>query len=431
MPLWPHQIQARDSLLTILNSRGAALDASDTGTGKTYVAAHVAKELGVPVGVVAPKAVLPAWTRVLKEVGVEPTFVLNYEKIRTGNTPWFKKSPVENWGFNDGLLIFDEVHNCKSYKSINSKLLSSTSRTNNRVLCMSATAAQSPLDMKALGTLLRLFKPEEFWAWALSNGVKREWKYGRTMFKFKGGEEHLNNLNKALFPGCGVRMRKTEMGDLFPENLVTAEELDFEGWEEVAKLYDDVAESMAALNEKLTHDKQNDFTPLLRARQKSETLKVPLLHEMTEELLAEGNSVVIFTNFNDTINLLSERLNTTCVIRGEQDPEVREQNRVDFQSGKSRVILCNIQAGGVGISLHDELGTFPRVSLLCPTFSAVCLKQALGRVHRAGAKSKCIQKVLFAANTIEEAVCRRLRSKLSNIDQINDLDLAEIPWQTT
>jgi superfamily II DNA or RNA helicase len=428
MPLWPHQIHARDALLTILNSRGAALDASDTGTGKTYVAAHVAKDLGLPVGVVAPKAVLPAWTRVLKEVGVEPAFVLNYEKIRTGNTPWFNKV---SWNFNNGLLLFDEVHMCKSHSSINGKMLSATMRTNNRVLCMSATAAQSPLDMKALGGLLRLFKPEEFWSWAIANGVKRERRYGRIMFKFRGTQDQLADLNKSIFPNCGVRMRKAEMGSLFPENLVTAEEMDFEGWEEVAKLYDDVAESMSKLDAKVANDKDSDFIPILRARQKSETLKVPLLHEMAEELMAEGNSVVIFTNFNDTIDLLSERLNTTCVIRGEQDPEVREQNRVDFQTGASKVILCNIQAGGVGISLHDETGKNPRVSLICPTFSAVCLKQALGRIHRAGAKSGCIQKILFAANTVEEVVCHRLRSKLSNIDLINDLDLAEVPWQMT
>ena len=81
MPLWPHQIQALESLRNTINSRGAALDASDTGTGKTYVAAHLAKELGLPVGIIAPKAVLPSWARVLKEVGVTPTFLLNYEKL--------------------------------------------------------------------------------------------------------------------------------------------------------------------------------------------------------------------------------------------------------------------------------------------------------------------------------------------------------------
>ncbi len=358
-----------------------------------------------------------------KEIGVETQFVLNYEKIRNGNTPWFSKAG--NWNFKDGLLIFDEVHMCKSYKSINGKMLASTAKTNNHVLCMSATAAQSPLDMKALGTLLRLFKPEEFWSWAFRNGCRKD-HFGKLVFR--GSQEHLKNLHAVLFPDKGVRMRVEEMGDLFPDNLVTAEEFHVDNWEELAAEYADVTESLARLAEKKAEDRTSAFTALLRARQKSEALKVPLIHEMVEELVAEGKSVVVFTNFNDTVNMLSERLNTTCVIRGEQDPEVREQNRVDFQENRSKVIICNIQAGGVGISLHDTSGGSPRVSLLCPTFNAVNLKQALGRIHRAGGKSHCIQKILFAAGTIEETVCRRLRTKLNNIDLINDLDLEEVPW---
>lgn len=430
MPLWTHQLAAKEHLLKLLNTCGAALDASDTGTGKTYVAAHLAKELGLPVGVIAPKAVLPSWHRVLKEVGVTPTFVLNYEKIRTGKTPWLSNNQrgAIGWNFKDGLLIFDEVHRCKSYKSINGKLLEATARTNNRVLCVSATAAQSPLDMKALGRLLRLFNPEEFWSWAFKNGVRRD-RFGKMVFR--GSTDHLETLHKSLFPSKGVRMRKSEMGDLFPDNLIIAEELEVEDWESLAACYEDVTASLEKLKDRKALDKPSDFTPLMRARQKSETMKVPIIHEMVEDLIEEGNSVVVFTNFNDTVDMLAERLSTTCVIRGGQSAEDRERNRVDFQENRSKVIVCNIQAGGVGISLHDELGNSPRVALLCPTFTAVDFKQALGRIHRAGGKTKCIQKILFAAGTVEETVCRRLRTKLNNIDLINDLDLEEIPWTIT
>lgn len=49
--------------------------------------------------------------------------------------------------------------------------------------------------------------------------------------------------------------------------------------------------------------------------------------------------------------------------------------------------------------------------------------QALGRIHRAEGKTPCVQKVLFAANTIEEDACRRVQAKLNNLESLNDGDL--------
>jgi hypothetical protein len=77
------------------------------------------------------------------------------------------------------------------------------------------------------------------------------------------------------------------------------------------------------------------------------------------------------------------------------------------------------------INLHDVTGRHPRLALVCPTWRATSLRQALGRVHRAGAKSKAVQKLLYAAGTIEEAIAKRVMGKLDQIDQINDADLAE------
>jgi hypothetical protein len=72
------------------------------------------------------------------------------------------------------------------------------------------------------------------------------------------------------------------------------------------------------------------------------------------------------------------------------------------------------------LSLHDVNGKHPRVSLISPSFSAIDLKQALGRIHRAGAQSPAVQKIIFAEGTVEMRVCRLVRKKLNNIDLIND-----------
>ena len=167
----------------------------------------------------------------------------------------------------------------------------------------------------------------------------------------------------------------------------------------------------------------NSMVIMLRARQQAELIKVPLFVEMAEDALEDGMSVVIFVNFSETVRALSKRLNTNCVVWGENKGNERDVHIADFQADKKRVIIVNIKAGGAGLSLHDLNGNYPRISLISPTPSAVDLRQALGRVWRDGGKTKSLQKIIFAASTVEEEVCEKVKLKLSNLDTINDGDL--------
>jgi len=81
-------------------------------------------------------------------------------------------------------------------------------------------------------------------------------------------------------------------------------------------------------------------------------------------------------------------------------------------------MIANIAAGGVGVSLHDLNGNFPRGSIISPSYSAINFLQALGRIHRAEGKTTCIQKVMFADGTIEVEVCKRVHAKLQNMDDV-------------
>jgi hypothetical protein len=123
--LYPAQQRAKDTLVSALKTHGAALDASATGLGKTCVACHVTAELGRPVAVIAPKIVLPSWQRELAETGIDPVFVLNFEKIRNGSTEWLgrRNKRMYDWRLPaDTILIIDECHKCKGERSQNAAL---------------------------------------------------------------------------------------------------------------------------------------------------------------------------------------------------------------------------------------------------------------------------------------------------------------------
>ena len=111
-------------------------------------------------------------------------------------------------------------------------------------------------------------------------------------------------------------------------------------------------------------------------------------------------------------------------IRGGQSAKARQAAIDAFQNDTARIIVCNIAAGGVGVSLHDLNGKHARESFISPNYNAIQIHQSLGRIYRAGAASDAVQKVVFAAGTIEEVACERVQAKLHNLALLNDGDLA-------
>ena len=180
-------------------------------------------------------------------------------------------------------------------------------------------------------------------------------------------------------------------------------------------LLDDLAAQMEATA-------ANYLTILLRARQKIEALKAKTIAIMAKDGRDEGMAVAVFVNFDETIDEVARLLGTRCVIRGGQRDSDRELAIRRFQSNQEDFIVCNIRAGGVGVSLHDPTGCKPRLSLISPTFSAQDLRQALGRVHRAGG-AHSIQRIIFADGTCEAAACAVVARKLAHIEMLNDGDL--------
>ncbi|MEX0597146.1 MAG: helicase-related protein [Candidatus Paceibacterota bacterium] len=78
-------------LLGCLNRKGVALDASDTGTGKTYAALCLAKEMGLMPIIVCPKSIIPGWCRAMSHFQIDDYYVANYEQYRAGNSPYLIK----------------------------------------------------------------------------------------------------------------------------------------------------------------------------------------------------------------------------------------------------------------------------------------------------------------------------------------------------
>src|SRR6185503_6643846 len=86
--LRPWQLRPANRLLEILRQNDSALDGSDTGVGKTYIAVAVALALDLPTLVVCPKISISAWRHVAENHFNDKLSIANYESIRTGKTPY-------------------------------------------------------------------------------------------------------------------------------------------------------------------------------------------------------------------------------------------------------------------------------------------------------------------------------------------------------
>jgi len=440
-----YQIAHVDNLTHILTQNNRCLDASDTGTGKTYTAIAAALILKLRVLVICPKSVITSWEGVLKFFKAKYYGITNYESIH--NCKFFtQKSPKEKvpcpyikrvevkqdsdtdinavkiskddkYGFtyvwknlpNDMLVVFDETHRCKNPRTLNSILIYTLAQTKAKILMLSATVSDKPENFAMAGYVLGLYTH-------LRMAPRWAEKVGREFNHVTVGIHH------AIYPKYAARMRIRDLGTLFPDNQIIANCYDMDNAVEIQEQYKLIEDEIVKLKNK-EDNSGCALSRILYARMRIEQLKVPTIIEQTKKYLDEGNSVAIFVNFTQSLQLLADELDTKCVVYGQQTMEERAHYVRKFNTDKSRVIICNIQSGGEGISLHDTKGEFPRVSIISPSWSAQKIVQCLGRIHRANTKSAVRQRIVFCANSVEEMICENMRAKIINIAQLNDGDL--------
>ena len=424
--LFEYQLTSVQLALRSMSKYNRALLGHGTGMGKTAIALAVARERGRRVAVICPKPITTDWHRLAKYLGVETYEVCGWEWVKTGKSKigrWTddKKKEFQFMLPPDTDLIFDEVHRAKAQGNTqNAFLLRDAVVQNIPTIALSATIADDPTKMWALGQFLGLHQGgRDFFRFLNANGCYNT-QFG---MQFKGNNKILKNLHGRIFPDRGNRLKPSDVGSAFPETLIQARAFDMDTAREIAKEYDDLLMRVEQIKmqENVASSMGAVLAEMTRARQKIELFKAPAVCAMVKDLIEEGNSVFIAVNFTETLKFMEEELKTTCSIRGGQSDIVRRGNIDSFQNDKSRVIIGIIQACREGLNLHDLNGKYSRVALIMPTYSVFDLKQVLGRVHRAGGKSKSIQYLIYAAGVdIEESVCSSLDAKLKRMDTLMD-----------
>ncbi|XWV25906.1 putative ATP-dependent RNA helicase [Tupanvirus soda lake] len=445
--LLDYQVEHVKSLKKTIETHKRALDASDTGTGKTYTSIALCIELGLKPLIICPASVIGNWKNVLEYFGADYYGITNYESMHncryitphtqgnkikckyierlkrklpddendysTKEAEIFSKRKMASFTYkwknipNDFILIFDEAHRCKNKKTLNSIILYTAALIDNmKILMLSATIADKPEKFAIAGFVLGLYP-------TIRNA-------GNWIAKADSGYEHdMMGVHKFVFNDYGSRMKIKELGLLFPDNKIIADCYDMDNAIEIEQQYKIIEEEV----EKLKNKEESSgcaLSRILYARMKIEQLKIPTIINQAKKYMEDGASVAIFVNFSMTLQTIADELGTKCVIWGEQTMEDRNKNIEDFNKDRSNIIICNIKSGGVGISLHDTIGDRRRISLISPSDSAQDIIQVLGRIHRANGKTPVQQYIIFCKKTVEEKICENMKNKIQNISSLND-----------
>lgn len=447
LKLLPYQVDHVVKLIQVLIKSRVALDGSDTGTGKTYVAAATAKELGRRVFVICPKTVIPSWLTVLKYFGVGIVDIVNYETVRCGKTyttrefitrtksPYVDKlEPAEimfggteyhfRWHLpSDALVIVDEAHRCKNTATDNGQFLLSMKQVIDKkipVLLLSATICERVKFMKIPFVLFGIIPSTDNFS-----------HYKKTLnSRYHSSIRRRSRLDKENAEALMIyqeiqdhtaRLRIKMLGDMFPKNQWCAQQFIAEDTDKISEAYDKLASYLRKLRDKPA---SHVLARIQQLKMEIEFRKAPIFVEQTELYRENGKSVIIFVNYLKTLKFLVKKLDIKCTIQGRQTLEERVESMRKFQDNEEKIIICQIRAGGIGINLHDVHGDHPRVSLINYPDAASDLIQALGRACRAGAKTPVLQRIIFVANVpYEQKIMRNINRKLNNISAINDGDL--------
>lgn len=142
--------------------------------------------------------------------------------------------------------------------------------------------------------------------------------------------------------------------------------------------------------------------------------KLNRLAELLEYYRSTDEKVVVFSFFINTLNEIGELIGEHHRIDGSVPPKHRMGiiNEFSESSGFSAMI-CQIDAGGVGINLHAASVVIIAEPQLKPTTEW----QAIKRVHRMGQSRKVTVHRLLARDTIDERLRELLAVKSQTFDE--------------
>ena len=432
---------------------GRTLIADEMGLGKTVQAlSTVELQNAYPVLVVVPAVVKLNWLREARRwipgrtvqvaEGRKPRtitadiLVINYDIL-----PYWTEE-VRKHGWN--AVIFDESHYLKNAKAKRTKAAKTIAHTIPlRLLLTGTPVLNRPVELTSqLDVLGRLDDFGGFWTFVqrYCAATKNPWGWDFT------GASNLEELHAKLRETCFVRRTKAQvLGDLPAKQKITMPvEFDRTHYEEVERdlkvwlkeriladeewrrrlstmADEDIEAARLAFHKEQGLGRAKTLVMIEALKQASATAKMPAVCAWTTSFLEGGRKLVLFAHHKAVVNGIADCIReagySVVTITGDTAPEDRQNNVDRFQNDPDvRLLVANIAAGGVGITLTAASD----VAFAELPWRPGDLTQAEDRCHRIGQTETVTAWYLLAANTIEEKIAGMLDNKRAVVDETTD-----------
>ena len=146
--------------------------------------------------------------------------------------------------------------------------------------------------------------------------------------------------------------------------------------------------------------------------------KLTVFSQLTEELIAGGHKVLVFSQFIGHLDIIRRYLDgrkiTYQYLDGSTSSRQRKERVEAFQSGEGDLFLISLKAGGLGLNLTAA----DYVIHMDPWWNPAVEDQASDRAHRIGQTRPVTIYRLVCTHTIEEKIVQLHQEKRDLADSL-------------
>ena len=401
--------------------------ADDMGLGKTTSTIIAALETGVSkILIICPASLKINWQREIenytdrsvfiaegKNFSTEHDFVIvNYDILKNFYDLKDKENSLITQA-NFELIILDEAHYISNAQAQRTKLVNNFVKKVNYLWLLTGTPMTNrPMNYYNLLNLIESPVAQNWMAYAIRYCQGYQFTAGTRKVWNVTGASNLEELRDRTSRQV-LRRLKTEVLDL-PEKIITPIYMRLK-----SKLYEGLMGEYYEWYDKNPNESSSltvQFSKLMKVRQVISDEKIKNTIEIAENILEQGKKVIIFTNFTDSLNKITEHFGKSAVKLDGSTTKPARQYAVDqFQENdKIKVFVGNVKAAGVGITLTAaEAVIFNDLSFVPGDMS-----QAEDRAYRYGQKNSVSVYYPIFENTIEGIIYDMVNNKKQNIETV-------------
>ena len=420
----PYQFQPIDAKKLLKLHRG--INANEVGCGKTFEMVMVGESIPQKKLVICPATLRLNWEHEIKMVNPLATVHIQYSdqpfKMVDGwniiGYPSLTKfqSQLEAARFN--VVMADEAHYIQAINNFGRP----SSQRANCVLRLAATAGYvfsitgTPKTSrnKNLYNILRMihhplttgYRPFHNYGVRYCGGQKTQWGWDYN------GNSYDEELNRQLQPIMIRHLKKDVLPHLRKQRQAIPVKVDLRQYHQLISQY---------LKQR-KNPNGTELATLNKAKQVVAIQKAAHSIEYTKDLIEAGEKVVIVTCYTEVVNKVMKAFKNCLKLVGGMSDKEKQTAINQFQTGDIPIIVINVVAGGVGVTLTAASNMI--INDLPWTTGEI--EQAEGRIWRAGQTKTAMVYYMSAVDCpMDQSLIDTIVYKSQTINAVVDRGLGE------